>query len=187
MWISSIATPLLALFFLLDLSACLPDTHLRAAHRMERPLPLEGILQDHASPHAKTLAIRSQNLTEGRPVVKDLTFLIPSKKHLALLYIMYNDIHTTAANAINYALDFGPTTRIVFRYGAFTFTVGCLLEMCGIEYLFHWTLTIIEHSLVTMLPVQFTILWYAVQGFSVYAVGQMDESFGDWVRRHGWM
>ena len=71
----------------------------------------------------------------------------PSEQHLALLYTMYNNIHTTATNALNYALDVGPTTRIVFRYGAFTFTVGCLLELCGVEYLFWWTVTIIEHSL----------------------------------------
>ena len=101
MWISSIATPLLALCFLLDLSACLRNTHLRATNRIERPLPLEGILQDHASLHATRLAIRSQNLTEGRLVVKDLTFLIPSEQHLALLYSIYNDIHTTATNALN--------------------------------------------------------------------------------------
>ena len=166
-------TPLLALCFLLDLSACLPNTHLRAAHRIGTPLPPEGILQDHASLHAKRLAIRSQNLTEGRLVVKDLTFLIPSKQHLALLSTMYNDIHTTATNALNYALDVGPTTRIVFRYGAFTLTVGCLFKLCGVGYLFWWTITIIEHSLVAMAPVQFTIMWYAVKGFFVYAVGQV--------------
>lgn len=184
MWLLNTISTLVLLSVPFRVYFCLP--HEAVSELSMSPYPAEDSISEIKRP-ANALALRSQNFTaEGRIIYKDLTFLIPSHKHAALLFKMYNDIRNSIAQAINSALDLSPATVIAFRYGAFTLTVGCLWQLCGTDYLLEWALDLIGHALLVTLPPQFAVVFYALQGFMFWATGEMDGSFVDRARRNGW-
>ena len=90
----------------------------------------------------RSLAIPERNSkwnATTRPVVKDLTFLIPSQAHINLLKIIYNDFRTAIvklAEATNDALDsiqndHSPYVYLGFQYGLLSFSVICSVQVLG--------------------------------------------------------
>ena len=130
-------------------------------------------------PPTKALSTRSErNATKGQIVYHDLTFLIPNEKHALLLHKMYSELRDAAANALNETLTsaktIAPLAEVVFRYGALTFTIGCMVRLYPMASLLDAALYIFEDVMLAMYPLTFGLTWVGLWGVMYWALLSLD-------------
>ena len=111
-----------------------------------------------------------RNGTE-RPVVKDLTFLIPNQKHLDLLKVIFEDMRTAVIKALKTVtgLHSDDELEIVIQYGAFHLTVICLGRICGYKWLLYAAVDAIEQMLLVLYPVSASLVIHGADMFIAWA------------------
>ena len=130
-------------------------------------------------PPINALSIRSEtNTTKGQIVYRDLTYLIPSEKHVLLLRKIYCELRAAAASALNETLTVAKTTaplaEITFRYGVISFTIGCVVGLCGIYNLLWAAFAIFDELMLTAYPLEWSLVWIGIEGYMCWAAGYFD-------------
>lgn len=123
---------------------------------------------------APTAAIvtRSLNITaEPHIVYGDLTFLVPSERHAALLGNLYSNLRTAILDA---ARELEPAANIVLRLGMYTFTIVCLDRTIGWVAMADIAVYLLEQLALATYPLTFSLTVYTTQGLLLWAAGFLD-------------
>lgn len=149
-------------FFLLSSSllhgvVCLPNANSSYLAQKQDVRPLKNFHSQYNNPQTKALSIRSTNTTaNSRHIWQDLTLLIPSEHHAALLSKMWRQMYEAIRDA---AIASEPVLPWTVTIGVFTLSIWAGQGWNLLEVLrFIFDEAIFQAIFAAMYPITFTLV-----------------------------
>ena len=180
--------------FHLTKCSCFPHSNYLPERRTIEPPHYPPSFRHHDPNHplstlsdTRSLSPRNTNLTtaaNGKITFQDLSFLIPSSAHIALLRTIFLEIRSAVTTALDSAHDsISETASLSFRYGFYTFTIISLQRIAGWRFLLQYAIDIIDDVMLAMYPATWSLLFHVPMGFVFWVAGVFDGSFFDQLSR----